>query len=66
DHAMSFLGAPVVDLIPVSGISGNVTIAFVALSYADTLTVTVITDPDHVPDLDYLAEALHHELHAQG
>ncbi|WNV87462.1 wax ester/triacylglycerol synthase domain-containing protein [Umezawaea sp. Da 62-37] len=66
DHAMSFLGAPVVDLIPVSGISGNVTVAFAALSYAGTLTVTVIADPDRVPDLDDLAEALRQELHAQG
>jgi diacylglycerol O-acyltransferase / wax synthase len=66
DHAMSFLGAPVIELIPVSGISGNVTVAFVALSYAGTLTVTVIADPDRVPDLDDLADALHQELHAQG
>ncbi|WNV84783.1 wax ester/triacylglycerol synthase domain-containing protein [Umezawaea sp. Da 62-37] len=66
DHAMSFLGAPVVDLIPVSGISGNVTVAFAALSYAGTLTVTVIADPDRVPDLDDLADALRRELHAQG
>ncbi|MET1072724.1 MAG: wax ester/triacylglycerol synthase domain-containing protein [Umezawaea sp.] len=65
-HPMSFLGAPVVDLIPVSGISGNVTIAFAALSYAGTLIVTVIADPDRVPDLDDLAAALRRELHAQG
>ena len=65
DHVMSFLGAPVVGLIPVSGISGNVTVAFAALSYAGTLTVTVIADPDRVPDLDDLAEALREELHAQ-
>jgi len=65
DHAMSFLGAPVVDLIPVSGISGNVTVSFVALSYAGTLTVTVIADPDRAPDLEDLAEALRRELHAQ-
>jgi WS/DGAT/MGAT family acyltransferase len=66
DHVMSFLGAPVVDLIPVSGISGNVTVAFAALSYAGTLTVTVIAAPDRVPDLDDLAEALRQELHALG
>jgi WS/DGAT/MGAT family acyltransferase len=66
DHAMTFLGAPIVDLIPVSGISGNVTVAFVALSYAGTLTVTVIADPDRVPDLDDLAEALRRELHAHS
>jgi diacylglycerol O-acyltransferase len=65
DHPLSLLGAPVVGLIPVSGISGNVTVAFAALSYAGVLTVTVIADPDRVPDLDDLAAALRRELHAQ-
>lgn len=65
DHRMSFLGAPVVDVIPVSGISGNITVAFVALSYAGTLNVTVVADPDRCPDLEDLAEALQRELHAQ-
>lgn len=65
EHRMSFLGAPVVDVIPVSGISGNITVAFVVLSYAGTLNVTVVADPDRCPDLDDLAEALQRELHAQ-
>jgi diacylglycerol O-acyltransferase / wax synthase len=31
-------------------------------SYAGTLTITVIADPDHVPDLSVLAAALQAEL----
>jgi hypothetical protein len=35
---------------------------FEVLSYAGTLTVTAITDPDHFPDLDTLTDALRAEL----
>lgn len=38
------------------------TVAFAALSYASTLTVTVIADPDHLPDLPLLVAALQDEL----
>lgn len=37
-------------------------IYFEVLSYAGTLTVTVIIDPDHSPDLDTLTDALCAEL----
>lgn len=59
---LSFLGAPVVDVIAVSGISGNVTVAFVALSYAGSLNLTVVADPRRCPDLDDVAAALQREL----
>ncbi|WP_330276248.1 WS/DGAT domain-containing protein [Lentzea sp. NBC_00516] len=62
EHRLSFLGAPVVDVIAVSGISGNVTVAFVALSYAGTLNITAIADPERCPDLEVLAEGLRREL----
>ena len=41
---------------------GNVTVIFVALSYAGTLTVSAIADPDQVPDLTVLMAALQTEL----
>ncbi len=63
EHRLSFLGAPVIDVIPVSGISGNITVAFVALSYAGTLNITAIADPDRCPDLEVLTEKLRKELH---
>lgn len=53
---------PVSAVVPVSAINGNVTVAFGALSYAGTLTVTVIVDPDSVPDPRELAAALQAEL----
>ncbi len=55
---MTFHGARVTEIIPISSIAGNVTVAFAALSYAGTLTVTVIADPDHCPDLPRIATAL--------
>jgi len=62
EHRMSFLGAAVVDLIPVPMITGNITVAFAALSYAGTLTITVVADPERCPDLPEVASALHREL----
>lgn len=62
EHRLSFLGARVVDVIPVSGISGNITVAFVALSYAGTLNITAVADPDRCPDLKDLADELRREL----
>ena len=40
------------------------TVSFLALSYAGTLTVTVIADRDAVPDLPDLAAVLQAELDA--
>jgi diacylglycerol O-acyltransferase / wax synthase len=60
------MGARVVDLIPVSPIAGNVTVAFAALSYAGNLTVTVVADPAACPDLDLLTDALRRQLAEVG
>ena len=58
-------GAPVRALTPiVVGMSGNVAVSFVAVSYAGTLTVTIVADPDAVPEVDALAAALQAELDA--
>lgn len=59
---MTFHGARVVEVIPISSIAGNITVAFAALSYCGKLTVTVIADPDHCPDLPRIATALGDEL----
>jgi len=64
DTALSFLGAPVTDVIPLSTITGNITVAFAALSYAGTLVVTVVADPENCPDLPVLAAQLQSELDA--
>jgi WS/DGAT/MGAT family acyltransferase len=60
---VTFGGFPISAAIPVVvGDAGNVTVYFEVLSYAGTLTITVITDPDHFPDLETLADALRAEL----
>ncbi len=45
------LGAPVLDLVPIGGIAGNLTITFLAVSYAGRLVVSTLADREHVPDL---------------
>ena len=59
---LSFLGAPIVDVIAVAVVTGNVTVSFAMLSYAGTLDVTVIADPDTCPDIDTLRDALQDEF----
>jgi hypothetical protein len=52
------LGAPVLELIPIGVLAGNLTIAFLALSYAGQLVVTVVADADRYPDLSVLVDAM--------
>jgi diacylglycerol O-acyltransferase / wax synthase len=61
---LTFLGAPVIDLLPVNSVAGNVTVAFGALSYAGTLAITVVADPDVCADVHGLAAELQRELDA--
>lgn len=51
-------GRPITRLVPVTITAGNVAVAFAALSYAGRLAVTVITDPDVVPEGAELAAHL--------
>ena len=51
-------------VIAVSGISGNVTVAFAVLSYAGTLTITLVADPTACPDLAEMRKGLQAELDA--
>ncbi len=62
---LSLAGSPVESIVPIAVEDlGNVTVIFVALSYAGTLTVSVIADPDQVPDLPVLMDALQTEFDA--
>jgi diacylglycerol O-acyltransferase len=61
---LKFAGATVSEILPLTGISGNVTVSFAILSYAGTLVVTVVADPVRNPDLDTLTDLLQHELSA--
>jgi WS/DGAT/MGAT family acyltransferase len=62
DVRLSFLAAPITEVIPVSPITGNVTVAFAVLSYAGTLGITVMVDPRCCPDLPVLVARLQSEL----
>lgn len=61
-HPLRLCGAPVTEAIAVNAITGNVTVAFGALSYAGALGITVVTDPDNGPDVERLVVLLEHEL----
>lgn len=65
---MHLAGAAIRRIAPVTIATGNVSVAFAALSYAGTLTISVIVDPDLAPELDDIAQALRRELDelAQG
>lgn len=43
-------GSTIESIATITVTADNVTTAFAALSYAGTLTISIITDPDHVPD----------------
>jgi WS/DGAT/MGAT family acyltransferase len=62
DRPLALAGIPIESIIPISvGEAGNITVGFVVLSYAGTLTITVVADPDQFPEL---AAALQAELDA--
>ena len=62
ESRLSFLGCPITSIIPLSAASGNVTVSFAVLSYAGSLTITLIADPDTCPDLSELRDALEEEV----
>lgn len=68
DQPMRVAGAAIHRIAPVTVAAGNVSVAFAALSCAGTLTISVIVDPDLVPESDDVARALRRELEglAQG
>ena len=68
---VSFDGRRVVSAVPlVVAESGNATVTFEVLSYAGTLTVAAVVDPDHFPDQEVLraclAEALRETCSLDG
>ena len=60
---VTFGAAEVMSAIP-AGVAegGNISVDFEVLSYAGTLTLTAITDPDQLPDPGTLTDALRSEL----
>ena len=58
DMPISLLGCRVLEVVPLSVATGNVTVSFTALSYDGRLVITMIFDPDTCPDADRLGSAL--------
>ncbi|WP_169814786.1 wax ester/triacylglycerol synthase domain-containing protein [Nocardia crassostreae] len=56
---VSFGGSPIISAIPLGvGPGGNIPVYFEVLSYAGTLAVTIVADPDHFTHLAELTAAL--------
>ncbi|NUW37690.1 wax ester/triacylglycerol synthase family O-acyltransferase [Nonomuraea sp. SMC257] len=58
ERPLYLLGAQVVDAVPVTGITGNLTLAVAALSYRGRLGLTVLADRRACPDVDVLADGM--------
>jgi diacylglycerol O-acyltransferase len=59
---LSVLGCRVLDVVPLSVATGNITVSFTALSYGNQLVITMIFDPETCPDADRLVDALKSEF----
>src|SRR5690348_2666743 len=55
------LGTPVLELIPLGALAGNLALTFLALSYAGTLVVSVRADRERFADLPVLVAAINEE-----
>ena len=64
DARLSFASMPIVDMLPVGTVTGNVTVSFAVLSYAGNLAITIICDPEVCSDLRVLRNALDEQLSA--
>jgi diacylglycerol O-acyltransferase len=54
----SILGCPISEIVPLSSASGDITVSFAVRSYAGTLTIEIITDPDACPNRPALRQAV--------
>ncbi len=61
-QALSFAGRRVRSVVPIAITPGNVGVSFDILSYAGALVLTVVADPDIVPEQDALTAAIQREL----
>ncbi|MFC3890756.1 wax ester/triacylglycerol synthase domain-containing protein [Lentzea rhizosphaerae] len=60
---LTFSGWPIRSAVPIGSLgAGNMTVYFEVFTYAGTVTITSIADPDRFPDLDVLTRALRDEL----
>ncbi len=50
DAPISLMGCRVLDVVPLSVATGNITVSFTALSYDNRLVITMTCDPETCPD----------------
>jgi diacylglycerol O-acyltransferase / wax synthase len=63
DEPLAFGGVQILEAVPMGlGEGGNTTVYFEVLTYRGTLTLSVVVDPERVPDLAVLTAALRSEL----
>jgi hypothetical protein len=62
DVRLSLLGAEITEVAAVTIVPGNVSVCFAALSYAGTLAVTVVADPQRCEELGWLRDELERQL----
>jgi WS/DGAT/MGAT family acyltransferase len=60
---LRLLGSPMVDVIPIGTLVGNLTVGVLAMSYAGRLTIAVQADARHCPDLPVMIAAMQQECH---
>ena len=63
DQILTLGGHRIVEIIPVAVTPGNVAVTFDILSYAGQVGITIVSDPDLVPEYSVLAGLLSEELH---
>lgn len=62
DARLRFGGNLVTEVLPVTSITGNVCVSFAVMSYAGTIAVVIVADPERQPDVDVLGTLLQQEL----
>lgn len=62
DEVVHIAGCALEQIVPVAVNPGNVTVSFDVLSYAGQLVISIVADPETVPDVDRLAELLRAQL----
>lgn len=62
--SLSLGGLPILDVVPLIVAGGNVTASFAVLSYAGTLSITIVSDPTACADIDVLRTQLAMQLAA--
>jgi WS/DGAT/MGAT family acyltransferase len=62
DAPISLLVCRVLDLVPLSVATGNVTVSFTVLSYDNRLVITMTSDPETCPDADRIGCVLKSQL----